>query len=133
MKDARFEAQADDLAELLMALDLDDLEDLATLLTVTLARPVLLVDGETDDGRLALEVVVGAAEGACGIVHEFPTSTLSLIRASSGLAIQAGSYTREGLTCGSQATLELSDDDLVTALQGNLGQVRIFRILLAAE
>lgn len=131
MTDPRFTTVCDDLEELLEVLDIDGIEDLDTLVMALLDRPVSVTEGWDEERDVpALDVRVHGGELSMGVLEPFPMSVLELARSGGELARDVGPYAPAG---GSPVhgndVLALSDEELIQALQGALGQVRLFNML----
>lgn len=131
MTDSRFTTVFDDLEELLMSVDLDEIDDLETLLMALLGRPVSVVEDWDDAaGVTALDVRVLGGELTAGVLEPFPLSVVELARSSAELARDIGPYVPAGEPpIQGNDVLSLSNDELIKALQRALGQVRLFDLL----
>lgn len=131
MTDSRFTRVFDDLEELLAVVDLDDVDDLDTLIMVLLGRPVVVAEGWDDEQDVdALDFTVLGGELSAGVLEPFPLSVLDLARSSAELARDIGPYTPAGEPpIHGTDLLSLSEDELIEALQRSLGQVRLFNLL----
>ena len=131
MTDSRFTTVFDDLGQLLAGVDVDDVEDLETLLMALLGRPVSVTEDWDDEGGMpALDVRVLGGELSAGVLDPFPMSVMELARSSAELALDIGPYAPAGEPpIQGNDVLPLGDDDLIEALQRALGQVRLFNVL----
>jgi len=131
MTDSRFTTVFDDLEELLAGVDLDDIDDLETLVMVLLGRPVMVAESwDDEEGRQALDVLVLGSELTAGVLDPFPLSVMELARSSAELAREIGPYAPAGeQPIHGNDVLSLSEDELIEALQSSLGQVRLFNLL----
>ena len=131
MTDSRFTTVFDDLEELLAGVDVDDIDDLETLVMVLLGRPVVVVESwDDEEGRQALDVRVLGGELTAGVLDPFPVSMLELARSSAELAQDIGPYAPPGeQPIQGNDVVSLSDDQLIEGLQRALGQVRLFNLL----
>lgn len=134
MSDTRFTTAYGSVDELLAGVDIDDLEDLDTLLMILFARPVGVegVWADLDDEEpSSLEVIVSGDEFAVGSTFAFPVSVLDLVRGTAETVEELGPYTRNDADPRDavQKTGSMSDDELIDVLQRGLGQVRIFAML----
>lgn len=131
MTDSRFTTVFDDVEELLAGVDLDDIDDLETLVMVLLGRPVVVAESwDDEEGRQALDVRVLGGELTAGVLDPFPLSVMELARSSAELARDIGPYAPDGEPpIQGIDVLLLNDDDLIEALQRALGQVRLFNML----
>lgn len=131
MTDSRFTTVFDDLEELLAGVDIDDIDDLETLVMVLLGRPVVVAESWDDERDVpALDVRVLGGEPTAGVLDPFPLSVMELARSSAELARDIGPYAPAGEPpIQGIELLSLNDDDLIEALQRALGQVRLFNML----
>ena len=131
MTDSRFTTVTGDLEELLAVVDLDEIDDLETLLMVLLGRPVVVAEGWDDDRDVtALDVRVLGGELTAGVLDPFPLSVMELARASAELARDIGPYVAAGEPpIQGSDVLSLGDEELINALQRALGQVRLLSLL----
>jgi hypothetical protein len=134
--DSRFTTVADGIDDLLNLVDIDELEDIETLMMLLFDRPVGLDQVWDDEGvSVALDVSVPGNDGSIGSVYEFPFSVMALVRSCADAVADLGPYTNDGATDSSEAqdVLSMSDAELITALQQALGKVRIFNVMDADE
>ena len=131
MTDSRFTTVSGDLEELLAVVDLDEIDDLETLLMVLLGRPVVVAEGWDDDRDVtALDVRVLGGELTAGVLDPFPLSVMELARSSAELARDIGPYVAAGEPpIQGSDVLSLGDEELINALQRALGQVRLLSLL----
>ena len=131
MTDSRFTTVVDDLEELLTSVDLDEIDDLETLLMALLGRPVSVAEDWDDEGGVpALDVRVLGGELTASVLDPFPLSVVELARSSAELARDIGPYVPAGEPpIQGNDVLSLSNDELIKALQRALGQVRLFDLL----
>lgn len=131
--DARFETHFDDLQDLLTGADIDELDDLETLLMVLFARPVGVEEvwEEDDSASTALEVVISGKESAIGTTYAFPMSVVQLVRGCAETVHELGPYDGDdlGLAGAAPDVLTMSESALVERLQQSLGQVRLFNMM----
>lgn len=128
--DSRFTTVFDKLEDLLVAVDIEDVDDLQTLMMALLDRPVSVSEGwDDEEGVAALDVRIHGKELILGLLHPFPLSVVELARSSAELAEELGPYAEDTEAGGTPDLLSLSDDDLVIALRLALGQVRLFNML----
>lgn len=131
MTDSRFTTAFDDLEELLAGVDLDDVDDLETLVMALLGRPVVVAEAWDDEkDEQALDVRVLSGELTAGVFDPFPMSVVELARSSAELAREIGPYAPLGEPpIQGNDLLSLKDEELIEALQKALGQVRLFNLL----
>lgn len=130
--DARFETHFDDLQDLLTGVDIDELDDLETLLMVLFARPVGVEEvWEDDSASTALEVFISGNESAIGTTYAFPMSVVQLVRECAETVHELGPYDGDdlGLAEAAPDVLTMSESALVERLQQSLGQVRLFNMM----
>lgn len=129
--DARFETHFDDLQDLLTAVDIDELDDLETLLMMLFARPVSVEEVWDDSASTALEVVISGNESAMGTTYAFPMSVVQLVRQCAETVHELGPYDGDGLDLAEAApdVLTITESALVERLQQALGQVRLFNMM----
>lgn len=73
MLDSRFETAADDAKHLLSAMDIDELDELATFLMVLFMRPVVVEEvRDIEADAPGLEIILGGNEHAVGTTYHFP-------------------------------------------------------------
>lgn len=126
MKDSRFTSLCEDATELVDGLDVDELDDLETMLMFLLKRPVTVVQEDED----SILVTVWSDAVGFGCLTEFPTTVAELAVCAAESAVEAGPH--EGRADSVQAgsdVLAMSEDELVPALQHALGMVRVFNTL----
>lgn len=137
MTDTRFTTVANDVDGLLAALDIDELDDLETLLMVLLHRPfsiVMVEEGGEDDG--ALETVFWDGDMGTGIRRFFPMSAIELVRevASDSLEIERPEDAGESEGAFDPAVLpSMEEDELIVVLREALGHVRLFNVMVTEE
>lgn len=137
MTDSRFTTVTNDVDELLAALDIDELDDLETLLMVLLHRPfsiVMVEEGGEDDG--ALETVFWDGDMGTGIRHFFPMSVIELVRevASDSLEIERPEDAAESEGAFDPVALpSMDDDELIVVLREALGRVRLFNVMFTED
>ena len=131
MKDSRFTTVCADLEELRGVVDIDDVNDLDTLVMILLDRPVSVSEGWEDEHDVpALDVRISDGELSLGVLETFPMSVLELARSAGELARDVGPYAPPGEPpIQGNDVLSLSDDELITAVREALGRVRIFNLL----
>lgn len=135
MTDTRFTAVVDDTEELLNVVDIDDIGDVETLLMVLFARPVVVEEvWNLDRAETSLEVVIQGNDEAIGSTFDFPLSVIGLVRSCAHTANDLGPYGVDASQADDASHVAaLDDDQLVTALQGALGKVRLFNLMEAGE
>ncbi|WP_028654907.1 hypothetical protein [Nocardioides sp. J54] len=115
--------------DLLAGMDLDDVDDLETLLMMAIDRPLTLVPEEVDGGP-GIEVVVHSDDCSIGTVVPFPVSVAELVRTAAETAVDVGTWTGAGVTRGDPPDFRaLPDGDLVAVLQDALGRTRLLNLL----
>lgn len=124
--DSRFETEAEDVEHLLSVLDIDELEELATLLMVVLERPVVVEEVCDSAAETAcLEIILAGTEHSIGTTHAFPFNIVQLVLNSIETATELGPY---DAAPSQEAAHELSALDrpaLIGVLQRALGLVRL--------
>ena len=134
MTDSRFTNVADGIDDLLNLLDIDALDDFETLLMFLFYRPVGVDEAWDDEGVVSLEVIVPGNEGSIGSVYDFPLSVMTLARSCAETVADLGPVSHDGATSSEPLdVLEMTDEELISALQLALGNVRIFNLLDALE
>ena len=130
MPDPRFTTNVDDLDELLSVVDVDNIDDVETLLMALLERPLTVRESWNDDEQEpAIEVIVDSL----GCISGYPLNVLELAR---GCAEVAGVGHYEGDPPGAvdaSDVAELDDKQLIAALQEALGRVRLFNMMVDGE
>lgn len=127
MKDSRFTTSFAGVTDLLDGVDIDDVDDIETMLVVLLDRQVTVVLSEDASPTEAILVTVWLPTVGHGSLTEFPTSVAELALDGARLAVEAGPY--EGRASSVQAgadLLAMDEDDFITALQQALGMTRLY-------
>lgn len=129
MMDSRFTTAFKDEKELLEGMDVDDIDDVETLLMFLLSRPVSVeMASEEGDGDIdPILVTVWGERLGRGTIHTFPMTVVDLALNGARLAVEVGPYDGRPSTVkvGSEV-LGMSKDELGDALQRALGMVRLF-------
>ena len=134
MTDSRFTNVADGIDDLLNLLDIDALDDIETLLMFLFYRPVGVDEAWDDEGVVSLEVIVHGNDGSIGSVYDFPLSVMTLARSCAETVADLGPVSHDGATSAEpQDVLEMTDEELISALQQALGKLRIFSLMDALE
>lgn len=133
MTDTRFTTVADDPYELVEIVDVDSLEDIETLLMILFDRPIRVREEDVEGlDATSLEVIVGESSGvSTGTVHDFPINLLEIVRGTAQTVADVGPY--DGSTQEVPDFVAMSDSELIAALQGALGNVRLYNLLYADE
>lgn len=133
MIDARFETDFDDVQDLLTGVDIDELGDLETLLTVLFSRPVGVEEvWEDDSASTALEVVISGNESAIGTTDAFPMSVVQLVRECAETVHELGPYDGDddsGLAGEAPDVLTMPQSALLERCLQALGQVRLLSMM----
>jgi len=136
MTDTRFATVCNELDELIDTVDLDGIGDIETLLIALFARPVG-VDYAWADGVALPDLEVTITDNNRGItsIEEFPMSVVQLVRSCADMVADLGPYVVDADTPGEESAdvLTLSDDELTTALQQALGEIRLFKLMYPNE
>lgn len=131
MEDTRFTTVANDSEQLLDVVEIDDIDDVETLLIMLFDRP-FGVDHVTnaEEGSEFLEVFVYANDEAVGCTVEFPLSVIGLVRERADMADDLGPYCDDAPATGDVVRIaDLDDSALISALHDALGRVRIYNLL----
>lgn len=128
MTDSRFTTPFESSEELLNIVDIDDLDDLETMLMFLFDRPISVAEVWEEQGG-ALEVGVLTDDGGIGTIHEYPFSVLDVVSACGDLVDELGPYTGEGSSGREPPVTDMTEPELLAAMQSALGKVRIFNIL----
>lgn len=136
MFDTRFTTVAKDMDEFIETLDIDDVDDLETLLIVLFGRSIT-VEEAVDDDESSFEVIVWDDTMGFGSTYAFPISMVDLARGCAQALSDLRSTEDEDLDedgevgeDSDQPDLQSMDEgELITTLQGALGQVRLFNML----
>ena len=140
--DGRFTRAANDLAELLSVVDVDEVEDVALLLMFLLRRPIDVRAISNDDcgfdgGCDGLEVIVWADHCGYGNICPFPVAMLEVARTSAEAVSHLHSEPDawdEGEFCEASPDLSIATDaELIASLQRALGMVRLTHLMSAGE
>ena len=127
--DSRFETEADDVEHLLSVMDIDELEELATLLMVLLMRPVVVEEGWNAESETpCLEIILAGDEHSIGTTYEFPASVLQLVGDCIETATELGPYDAAPHQDAAHELSALDRHALVGVLQRALGQVRLLSL-----
>lgn len=121
-----------DLEDLLLAVDVDEMEDIETLLMFLFARPIQVGEAWDDDGiATSIDVIVRGNEESIGFTHDFPLSVMELARSCAQTVGELGPYTADDFDAEEEATdvSAMSDAELITALQQALGKTRLFNMI----
>ena len=136
MKDSRFTTVADGIDDLLNLVDIDEVDDIETLLMFLFDRPVRVDETWDDEGvAVSLDVIVPGNDGNIGSVYEFPFSVVALVRSCAETVADLGPYTHDGASPSTEAQdiLGMTHAELIAALQQALGKVRIFNLMDSDE
>ena len=135
MTDSRFTNVADGIDDLLNLLEIDALDDIETLLMFLFDRPVVVGEAWDDEGVVSLEVIVPGNDVSIGSVYDFPLSVMTLARSCAETVAELGPVGHDGASTSAepQDVLAMTDEELISALQLALGNVRIFNLLDALE
>lgn len=129
MTDTRFTTVARHTEELLAVTDIDEVDDLETLLMMLFARPMGLEEvWETDESESSLKVTVHG-ELTIGTVLDYPMSVVGLVRDCVELMDEVGPYTRADAAEAPPNIAAMGDDELIAALQEALGRVRLYKVI----
>lgn len=130
MLDSRFETAADDAKHLLSAMDIDELDELATFLMVLFMRPVVVEEvRDIEADAPGLEIILGGNEHSVGTTYHFPVSVLELVQGSAETANDLGPYDDGSEQEEPQDLSALQHGPLIEALQRALGHVRLISML----
>lgn len=124
--DSRFETELEDVEHLLSVVDIDELDDLATMLMVLLVRPVMAEEvWDPESEASCLEIILSGDDHAIGTTHSFPISVLELVRGSAETARDLGPYDASTAQDPVPDLSTLDRRELISRLQQALGQVRL--------
>lgn len=131
MTDTRFATLGEDLEAVLDAADLDDVDDLGTLFSFLMHRPVEVRGAwDVDEDLPGLEVIISAESFAYGTVFAFPTSILEMARHSAWNIEEIGPYPgAQPFPDDAPALSSLDDDGLMGPLREALGLVRLYHLI----
>jgi hypothetical protein len=136
---------AEDMDELIEALDVDDVADLETLLIVLFGCPVTVDetpgddDDDADDDGAAFEVIVWNDTMGIGTRYAFPMSVVDLTLGCAQTVSDMRSTEDDDSDEDSDEDSDLPDllvmeeGELITTLQRALGHVRLFNMLHADD
>ncbi len=116
--------------------DIDEADEIETMLTFLFARPIGVKEVCDDDGIAAsLEVIVRGEAESIGCTHDFPMSVIELARSCAYTVDELGPYTSDDFALEEEApdVLAMSDAELITALQHALGEARLFKMMDAHD
>jgi len=129
MLDSRFETEADDVEHLLSVMDIDELEELATLLMVLFMRPVVVEEvWNAESETPCLEIILAGDEHSIGTTYEFPASVLQLVGGCIETATELGPYDAAPHQDAAHELSALDRHALVGVLQRALGHVRLLSL-----
>jgi hypothetical protein len=124
--DSRFETEASDVEHLLSVMDIDELEEFATLLMVLFMRPVVVEEvWDAESEAPCLEIILAGDEHSIGTTYEFPTSVLQLVGGCIETAAELGPYDSATHQAAAHELSGLDRHALVGVLQRALGHVRL--------
>ena len=135
MTDTRFATVVDGVDDLLSVVDVDEVDDIGTLLMILFDRPVGVAETRDDDAdATVLDVLLHGNAEQIGSVHEFPMSILNLARACAQTADELGPFGENNTApAETPSVLGMSDAELITSLQQALGRVRLFNMLVSDD
>jgi hypothetical protein len=131
MTDSRFTSTVDDVGALLQVVDVDEVEDIETLLMFLFARPIGVGEAWDDEGLApSVRVVVRGNEASIESHCDFPLSMIELARACAEMVDGLGPNTGDDFVLGEAVSdvSAMSDPELVGALQQALGKTRLFNM-----
>ncbi len=133
MTDTRFWTVCDELDELIATVDIDGIGDIETLLMVLFHRPVGVDCAWTEEGDVAdLEVRITGNDQQVLSTQKFPLSMVQLVRSCADTVDALGPYDAD-IPAESPDLVALNDEQLTTAMQRALGEVRLFKLMFPDE
>jgi hypothetical protein len=135
--DTRFTTVAEDMDELIEALDVDGVADLETLLIVLFGCPISVDETPADDvddadgGDASFEVIMWDDTMGIGTRYSFPMSLVDLALgcASTFSDMRSAEDDDPDEDSDRPDLLVMDEGELITTLQRALGHVRIFNML----
>lgn len=129
--DGRFTTVCADMYALLDTVDVDSVDDIATVLMSLFHRPVGVQHLEDDDGEGAIEVVLGGDQGDVEVICHFPVSLTDLVLLCAEIDDRLGPYTRTGNSPprASNPLSTMTDGELNAAMTDAMGKMRIFNLM----
>ena len=138
MNDMRFETVVAGSDELCKVVDVGEIDDIETLLVFLFDRPMAIREVWNDEDRAtALDLIVQGNDGAVGVSQPYPFSVVAMARSCAATADVLGPYSGDSsqaeASTESRRVSDMSDGELVAALQRALGKVRIYNSLYKDE
>jgi hypothetical protein len=135
MTDPRFTTPGSNLEELLSVVDVDELDDLGTLLTFLFDRPIDVEGVVDEDDEAVVEMAVWSGDTGLGVRRWYPMTMVDLARRCAETVNDLGPYSAdESFPVEAQRDVySMGEEELLDALMDALGKVRIFKTLTAED